>query len=107
MAPVIRSNVDKYFNCEDIFQAAMVADLTQRPPIKVVNQKEFDCKTEECTGNRGISQGGGHKQKRDHCVRQMRTLFGYNPLVESTFFGDFYGNILENKETCAGFMKGN
>ena len=85
---------------------AMVSDLTHRPPIKVINRKEVACFTEECTGNVGISTSGGHKEKRDHCIREMRKFFGFIPLIPSVFYGDFYGNISANQEQCAGFMKG-
>ena len=101
----ILDEVHDHFNCEDIFMSAMVSDLTSLPPFKALERKEVFCTSKECTGGRGISQGGDHYQRRDVCTNKVVGFFGYQSLIESTVSVDTFART--HPGVCEAFRLGN
>lgn len=62
----IREWVDDHMNCEDIAMNFLVANMTNKPPIKVAPRKKFKCP--ECTNTEMLSADLSHMAERSQCV---------------------------------------
>lgn len=81
----IKDWVDDNMNCEDIAMNFLVANITNKPPIKVTPRKKFKCP--ECTNNE-ISADMGHMVARSQCVDRFARIFGRMPLKSVEFRAD-------------------
>ncbi|KAF7287989.1 hypothetical protein GWI33_000049 [Rhynchophorus ferrugineus] len=82
----IRQLVDQNMNCEDIAMNFLVANITNKPPIKVTPRKKFKCP--ECTNTEMLSADKGHLESRSHCVDEFSKIFGRMPLKSVEFRAD-------------------
>ncbi|XP_030759809.1 exostosin-2 [Sitophilus oryzae] len=82
----IRDWVDEEMNCEDIAMNFLVANITNKPPIKVTPRKKFKCP--ECTNNEMLSADKGHMEARSNCVDRFAKIFGRMPLNSVEFRAD-------------------
>lgn len=82
----VRDWVDEHMNCEDIAMNFLVANLTNKPPIKVTPRKKFKCP--ECTTNEMLSADLGHMVERSQCVDRFAKAFGRMPLKTVEFRAD-------------------
>ncbi|GLJ55780.1 hypothetical protein SUGI_1197770 [Cryptomeria japonica] len=76
MPASVQEYVSRERNCEDIAMSFLVANATGAPPIWVKG-KVFEI------GSSGISSLKGHSQRRNKCLNDFVTLYGYMPLVPS------------------------
>ncbi|KAH9317284.1 hypothetical protein KI387_019053 [Taxus chinensis] len=76
MPASIQEYVSRERNCEDIAMSFLVANATGAPPIWVKG-KLFEI------GSSGISSLKGHSHRRNRCLNDFVTLYGYMPLVPS------------------------
>ncbi|CAH1986437.1 unnamed protein product [Acanthoscelides obtectus] len=82
----IKDWVDEHMNCEDIAMNFLVANLTNKPPIKVTPRKKFKCP--ECTSNEMLSADLGHMVERTQCINRFASIFGRMPLKTVEFRAD-------------------
>ncbi|EEZ99036.1 exostosin-2 [Tribolium castaneum] len=82
----IRELVDEHMNCEDIAMNFLVANVTNKPPIKVTPRKKFKCP--ECVNNEMLSADEGHMIERSQCVDRFVKAFGRMPLKSVEFRAD-------------------
>lgn len=82
----VKDWVDDHMNCEDIAMNFLVANLTNKPPIKVTPRKKFKCP--ECTTNEMLSADLGHMVERSQCVDRFAKAFGKMPLKSVEFRAD-------------------
>ncbi|XP_077293542.1 exostosin glycosyltransferase sotv [Arctopsyche grandis] len=82
----IREWVDENMNCEDIAMNFLVANLTNKPPIKVAPRKKFKCP--ECTNTEMLSADIGHMTERSACVDRLSHIYGRMPLKTVEFRAD-------------------
>lgn len=76
MPASIQEYVSRERNCEDIAMSFLVANATGAPPVWVKG-KLFEI------GSSGISSLKGHSQRRNKCLNDFVSLYGYMPLVPS------------------------
>ncbi|XP_050306705.1 exostosin-2 isoform X2 [Anthonomus grandis grandis] len=82
----IRAWVDNNMNCEDIAMNFLVANVTNKPPIKVTPRKKFKCP--ECASNEMLSADIGHMVARSQCVDRFAQIFRRMPLKLIEFRAD-------------------
>ncbi|CAH1373650.1 hypothetical protein MTP99_015021 [Tenebrio molitor] len=82
----VRDWVDEHMNCEDIAMNFLVANTTNKPPIKVTPRKKFKCP--ECVNNEMLSADLGHMIERSQCVDRFAKAFGRMPLKSVEFRAD-------------------
>ncbi|KAF5277438.1 hypothetical protein FQA39_LY06251 [Lamprigera yunnana] len=86
MPAEVRDWVDEHMNCEDIAMNFLVANVTNKPPIKVAPRKKFKCP--ECVNNEMLSADMGHMIERSKCVDRFTKAFGRMPLKSVEFRAD-------------------
>ncbi|XP_066150552.1 exostosin-2 [Euwallacea fornicatus] len=82
----VKDWVDDNMNCEDIAMNFLVANVTDKPPIKVTPRKKFKCP--ECINNEMLSADMGHMVARSQCVDRFADIFGRMPLKSVEFRAD-------------------
>lgn len=86
LPPEIKNWVDDHMNCEDIAMNFLVANVTNKPPIKVAPRKKFKCP--ECVNNEMLSADIGHMVERSQCIDRFAKVFGRMPLKSVEFRAD-------------------
>ncbi|KAK5650261.1 hypothetical protein RI129_001290 [Pyrocoelia pectoralis] len=86
MPAQVRDWVDEHMNCEDIAMNFLVANVTNKPPIKVAPRKKFKCP--QCVNNEMLSADMGHMVERSQCVDRFTKAFGRMPLKSVEFRAD-------------------
>ncbi|KAJ8948231.1 hypothetical protein NQ318_013217, partial [Aromia moschata] len=82
----VKDWVDDHMNCEDIAMNFLVANMTNKPPIKVTPRKKFKCP--ECINNEMLSADLGHMVERSQCINRFAESFGRMPLKSVEFRAD-------------------
>ncbi|XP_021701317.1 exostosin-2 [Aedes aegypti] len=82
----IKDWVDEHMNCEDIAMNFLVANITNKPPIKVAPRKKFKCP--ECTNNEMLSADLNHMMERSACINRFAEIYGTMPLKTVEFRAD-------------------
>lgn len=82
----VKDWVDEHMNCEDIAMNFLVANMTNKPPVKVTPRKKFKCP--ECATNEMLSADMGHMVERSQCVDRFAKAFGRMPLKSVEFRAD-------------------
>ncbi|XP_055534756.1 exostosin-2 [Wyeomyia smithii] len=82
----IKEWVDEHMNCEDIAMNFLVANVTNKPPIKVAPRKKFKCP--ECTNNEMLSADLNHMMERSACINRFADIYGTMPLQTVEFRAD-------------------
>jgi glucuronyl/N-acetylglucosaminyl transferase EXT2 len=82
----IKEWVDDHMNCEDIAMNFLVANITNKPPIKVTPRKKFKCP--ECTNNEMLSADLNHMMERSGCIDRFAKIYGAMPLKTIEFRAD-------------------
>ena len=82
--------VHKQLNCEDIAFNYMVADHTRKPPIKATGRWTFPCKkcAERKLSTHNAKGLTGHLHSRSDCMQHSAEVYGYQPLITTTFRAD-------------------
>ncbi|KAF5286151.1 hypothetical protein FQR65_LT12909 [Abscondita terminalis] len=83
MPAEVRDWVDEHMNCEDIAMNFLVANVTNKPPIKVTPRKKF-----RSVNNDMLSADMGHMIERSKCVDRFTKAFGRMPLKSVEFRAD-------------------
>uniref|UniRef100_A0A1A9VGR4 Exostosin-2 n=1 Tax=Glossina austeni TaxID=7395 RepID=A0A1A9VGR4_GLOAU len=86
MPPIIKQIVDSRMNCEDIAMNFLVANVTNKPPIKVTPRKKFKCP--ECINNEMLSADLNHMRERSYCINEFTQIYGRMPLRAVEFRAD-------------------
>ncbi|XP_075166308.1 exostosin glycosyltransferase sotv [Haematobia irritans] len=86
MPDVIKDIVDGRMNCEDIAMNFLVANVTNKPPIKVTPRKKFKCP--ECANNEMLSADLNHMRERSRCIDEFTQIYGRMPLRSVEFRAD-------------------
>lgn len=86
MPEEIRQWVDERFNCEDIAMNFLVANVTNKAPIKVAPRKKFKCP--ECTNREMLSADLGHMTTRSECIDRFTKIYGKMALKSVEFRAD-------------------
>ncbi|KAG4078176.1 hypothetical protein HA402_002228 [Bradysia odoriphaga] len=82
----IKDWVDDHMNCEDIAMNFLVANITNKPPIKVAPRKKFKCP--ECTNTEMLSADLNHMMERSACIDRFAGIYGTMPLKTVEFRAD-------------------
>ncbi|XP_026466226.1 exostosin-2-like [Ctenocephalides felis] len=82
----IKEWVDDHMNCEDIAMNFLVANITNKAPIKVAPRKKFKCP--ECTNTEMLSADLNHMIERSNCIHRFSELYGTMPLKAVEFRAD-------------------
>uniref|UniRef100_A0A0V0GAA6 Exostosin-2 n=1 Tax=Triatoma dimidiata TaxID=72491 RepID=A0A0V0GAA6_TRIDM len=82
----IKEWVDEHMNCEDIAMNFLVANITNKAPIKVTPRKKFKCP--ECTNTEMLSADLNHMVERSHCIDKFSAIYGRMPLQVVEFRAD-------------------
>ncbi|KAK3925740.1 Exostosin-2 [Frankliniella fusca] len=82
----IKDWVDSHMNCEDIAMNFLVANITNKAPIKVTPRKKFKCP--ECTNNEMLSLDLNHMVERTLCINRFASIYGSMPLKTVEFRAD-------------------
>lgn len=82
----IKEWVDDHMNCEDIAMNFLVANITNKAPIKVTPRKKFKCP--ECTNTEMLSADLNHMVERSHCIDRFAEVYGRVPLRTVEFRAD-------------------
>ncbi|KAL5286105.1 EXT2 family protein [Megaselia abdita] len=82
----IKEWVDEHMNCEDIAMNFLVANVTNKPPIKVAPRKKFKCP--ECTNTEMLSADLNHMMERSACIDRFSKIYGTMPLKTIEFRAD-------------------
>ncbi|XP_055370982.1 exostosin-2 [Condylostylus longicornis] len=82
----IKNWVDDHMNCEDIAMNFLVANVTNKPPIKVTPRKKFKCP--ECINNEMLSADLNHMMERSACIDRFARIYGTMPLKSVEFRAD-------------------
>lgn len=82
----IKDWVDSHMNCEDIAMNFLVANVTNKAPIKVTPRKKFKCP--ECTNNEMLSADLNHMVERSRCIDRFTSIYGSMPLKTVEFRAD-------------------
>lgn len=80
LARRVHRMVEHYGACEDIAMNFLVADITKKPPIKILPQKLFQDLYSRNTKHSQLVQLHDHRQK---CMDTLVEIFGYMPLMTS------------------------
>uniref|UniRef100_A0A1A9WW32 Exostosin-2 n=1 Tax=Glossina brevipalpis TaxID=37001 RepID=A0A1A9WW32_9MUSC len=86
MPSIIKQMIDSRMNCEDIAMNFLVANVTNKPPIKVTPRKKFKCP--ECINNEMLSADLNHMRERSDCINEFRQIYGRMPLRAVEFRAD-------------------
>lgn len=84
----IKDWVDQHINCEDIAFNLMVANATDKSPIKVGPRKKFKCSTQSCENTGMLSASTSHLVERSSCLNRFLKIYGHNPLKPVQFRAD-------------------
>ena len=82
----IKEWVDNHMNCEDIAMNFLIANTTNKPPIKVAPRKKFKCP--ECTFREMLSADLNHMAERSECINRFADIYGMMPLKSVEFRAD-------------------
>ncbi|KAG8269752.1 Exostosin-2 [Homalodisca vitripennis] len=82
----IKEWVDAHMNCEDIAMNFLVANITNKAPIKVTPRKKFKCP--ECTNTEMLSADLVHMVERSDCINRFTSVYGHMPLHTVEFRAD-------------------
>ncbi|XP_069687765.1 exostosin-2 [Periplaneta americana] len=82
----IKEWVDEHMNCEDIAMNFLVANVTNKAPIKVTPRKKFKCP--ECTNTEMLSADLNHMMERSQCIDRFSAIYGSMPLQTVEFRAD-------------------
>ncbi|KAL1131710.1 hypothetical protein AAG570_011323 [Ranatra chinensis] len=82
----IKEWVDEHMNCEDIAMNFLVANTTNKAPIKVTPRKKFKCP--ECTNTEMLSADLNHMVERSQCIDRFASIYGTMPLRTVEFRAD-------------------
>ncbi|CAD7091199.1 unnamed protein product [Hermetia illucens] len=82
----IKDWVDDHMNCEDIAMNFLVANITNKPPIKVAPRKKFKCP--ECINTEMLSADANHMMERTACINRFAQIYGVMPLKSVEFRAD-------------------
>ncbi|XP_065224418.1 exostosin-2 [Planococcus citri] len=82
----IKEWVDQHMNCEDIAMNFLVANVTNKAPIKVAPRKKFKCP--ECTNTEMLSADLHHMVERSKCINKFTEIYGRMPLKKVEFRAD-------------------
>ena len=82
----IKEWVDEHMNCEDIAMNFLVANITNKAPIKVTPRKKFKCP--ECTNTEMLSADLDHMRERSACIDRFARLYGRMTLRSVEFRAD-------------------
>ncbi|XP_054271182.1 exostosin-2 [Macrosteles quadrilineatus] len=82
----IKEWVDSHMNCEDIAMNFLVANITNKAPIKVTPRKKFKCP--ECVNTEMLSLDLSHMVERSECINRFTSIYGYMPLHTVEFRAD-------------------
>uniref|UniRef100_A0A146KMH8 Exostosin-2 n=4 Tax=Lygus hesperus TaxID=30085 RepID=A0A146KMH8_LYGHE len=93
----IKEWVDDHMNCEDIAMNFLVANVTNKAPIKVTPRKKFKCP--ECTQNEMLSADLNHMIERSQCIDRFAAIYGQLPLRTVEFRADpvLYKDVFPEK----------
>ncbi|CAA9999771.1 unnamed protein product [Nesidiocoris tenuis] len=93
----IKEWVDEHMNCEDIAMNFLVANVTNKAPIKVTPRKKFKCP--ECTNNEMLSADLNHMIERSQCIDRFAAIYGRLPLRAVEFRADpvLYKDVFPEK----------
>ncbi|KAL9962988.1 hypothetical protein ACROYT_G032148 [Oculina patagonica] len=80
LSPRIHRMVEHYGTCEDLAMNFLVADITRKPPIKILPQKLFQ---DLYNRNTKYSKLVQLFELRQRCMESLVEIFGYMPLVKS------------------------
>lgn len=72
--------VEHHGTCEDLAMNFLVADITGKPPIKVLAQQKFQ---DLNSANTRYSKLVQLFEQRQRCMESLVDIFGYMPLVKS------------------------
>jgi len=84
----IKDFVDKYFNCEDIAMAMLVANVTRDEFSVPARPIYVQGKVSDLGLFNGISTGTGHMAQRSDCLNELNTIYkehGWNAPLDSSF----------------------
>lgn len=84
----IISWVDHNMNCEDIAMNFLIANYTDKAPIKVTPRKKFSCTTCQSSDNLSkgsLSQINNYYDMRSYCLNYFARVFNKMPLKVSDF----------------------
>lgn len=82
----IKEWVDEHMNCEDIAMNFLVANVTNKAPIKVAPRKKFKCP--KCVNTEMLSADLNHMMERSLCIDRFATIYGTMPLQTVEFRAD-------------------
>ncbi|KAK7870147.1 hypothetical protein R5R35_012711 [Gryllus longicercus] len=82
----IKEWVDDHMNCEDIAMNFLVANITNKAPIKVTPRKKFKCP--KCVNTEMLSADINHMMERSLCIDRFAALYGTMPLQTVEFRAD-------------------
>lgn len=80
LPPRVHRMVEHYGTCEDIAMNFLVADVTRKPPIKILPQKTFQ---DLYSRNSKYSKLVQLFDLRQRCMESLVDIFGYMPLLMS------------------------
>jgi len=80
LPPRVHRMVEHHGACEDIAMNFLVADITKKPPIKMLPQKTFQELYSKNTKHSKLLQ---LFERRQRCMETLVDIFGYMPLVKS------------------------
>lgn len=86
MPAEIKEFVDEHMNCEDIAMNFLVANITNKPPIKVAPRKKFKCP--ECKNTEMLSADLNHMMERTACINRFASIYGTMPLKSVEYRAD-------------------
>lgn len=86
MPAEIKEFVDEHMNCEDIAMNFLVANITNKPPIKVAPRKKFKCP--ECKNTEMLSADLNHMLERTACINRFASIYGRMPLRSVEYRAD-------------------
>lgn len=80
LPPRVHRMVEHYGTCEDLAMNFLVADITRKPPIKILPQRSFQ---DLFSRNTRYSRLVQLFEMRQRCMESLVDIFGYMPLVKS------------------------
>lgn len=80
LPPRVHRMVEHYGTCEDLAMNFLVADITRKPPIKILPQRSFQ---DLFNRNTRYSRLVQLFEMRQRCMESLVDIFGYMPLVKS------------------------
>lgn len=80
LPPRVHRMVEHHGTCEDLAMNFLVADITRKPPIKILPQKTFyDLNSRSARYSKLVQLF----DQRQRCMESLVDIFGYMPLVKS------------------------